>query len=75
MANENDVGNAKQALDKNINYFVFKELFKELDINPYEFYLHSKEHVSGWFPDLPERKSKINVKKLAKVIWREGLFN
>lgn len=60
-----------------IHYEAFKELFKELGVNPLEFHNLSKGKVKGWFPDVP-RDPKVNVEELARVIWNEpkkkGLF-
>lgn len=58
-------------MDKQVNYGVFNELLKLMDINPIEFKKYSGGKVYGFFPDLPERKSK-KAKKLAKLIWKEG---
>lgn len=52
-----------------IHYGAFKELFKELDVNPYEFKQLSGDMVKGHFPNMSDRQAKINVKELAKVIW------
>lgn len=78
---ENRVSDAKLHIPKKIadggkiSYEDVRVLFKQLDINPAEFSKHSQGHIIGWFPDLPERKSTINVKKLAKVMWQKGVFS
>ena len=52
-----------------IHYEAFAELFKHLGINPYEFYKLSEGRVEGWFPDLPEREPKVDVKEFADLVW------
>ncbi len=58
-------------MPKPIHYGVFQELFKELGINPYEFRVLSGDNVKGFFPDLPGRKPKVDINKLALVLWGE----
>lgn len=57
-------------MDK-IHYMAFKELFKHLGINPYEFRELNKDKVEGHFPNLPDREPKADIKKLSKAIWGE----
>ena len=57
-------------MDK-IHYGAFKELFKELGVNPAEFRKLSEGKTVGHFPNEPERVSKVDVKELARVIWSE----
>ncbi len=60
-------------MDK-INYGVFKELFKIMGINPHDFWAISREHVTGFFPNMPHREPLISVDRLAHVLW-EGREN
>jgi hypothetical protein len=59
-------------MDRPITYQVFRDLFKLLGINPFEFRKLSDGKVAGYFPDLPEREPKANVEELAQVIWKES---
>jgi hypothetical protein len=52
-----------------VHYQAFRDLFKQLDINPYEFKQLSGDKVSGYFPNLSNRKSPINIPALATVLW------
>lgn len=62
----------KKTPEKQLKYWPFQHLFKILDINPIEFKKHSGDNVIGYFPDFPERKSNIDIKKLAKVMWKDS---
>lgn len=57
-------------MDNRIHYEAFQELFKELGINPVEFYNLSKGKVKGWFPDV-QRTPKVDVEEFARVVWGE----
>lgn len=56
-------------MDKPLQYSVFKELFKELGINPYDFRVISGNNVIGYFPNIPTRRPKVSVDRLAHVLW------
>ena len=54
-----------------IHYGAVKELFKVLEVNPDEFRKAYKGETEGWFPEMPERVSTVDVKELARVIANE----
>lgn len=55
-------------MDK-IHYGALQELLKHLGINPYEFMRLNEDKVEGWFPDLPDRVPKADIKELSRAIW------
>lgn len=54
-------------------YDVFKEMFYLFGINPYEFKELSGEHVRGFYPKMSGRVAKVDVKKLAEVLWNHDV--
>lgn len=40
-----------------------------MGINPHEFWVISKDHVTGFFPNMPNREPIISVDRLAHVLW------
>lgn len=52
-----------------VRYGVFRELFKIMGINPYDFWVISGDNVSGFYPNMPDRESTISVDRLAAVLW------
>ena len=52
-----------------IRYDAFVELFYMLSINPFEFKkLYGEKNTIGFYPDLPERRSKVNLNKLVDLM-------
>lgn len=56
-------------MDKQLDYEIFRELFRVFGINPFEFRELSGDRLKGYFPNLPDREPMFNIEEFANVLW------